>query len=289
MRPDQSQRFIFEHADIRGETVQLEDAYREILSLHQYAPGVSRLLGEFLAASALLATTLKFEGRLVLQARSEREVPLIMAECNDNLEIRGIARGAEFATGTSFEQLLGGGQLAITIDPLRGKRYQGVVPLEENSLAHSLDSYFRQSEQLGTRVWLAAGSDRVTGLLLQQLPAQVEPDPQRRAEQWEHVHTLAATLDEAEMLSVDTPELLHRLYHQEALRLFEARPLRFHCDCSPERSYNALSALAPAELNEILQEQGAITVDCEFCNQRYRFERDDLAAILGVSGDDALH
>ncbi len=288
-RRDQSQRFLFERADVRGETVQLEQAYGEILGLHQYAPGVSRLLGEFLAASVLLANTLKFEGRLVLQARSPGEIPLLMAECSSDLAIRGIARGAEFATATAFEPLLGGGQLAITIDPLRGKRYQGVVPLEEGSLARSLDAYFRQSEQLGTRVWLAADEHRAGGLLLQQLPAQLTLDSAQRAGQWEHTSTLAATLESAELLELESRELLHRLYHEDELRLFEPRPVRFHCDCSRERSLNALSAVSAAEIEDILQEQGEVTMDCEFCNQRYGFSREDLQGLLAGIGGESLH
>ena len=172
---DRSLRFLFEQADIRGETVHLDDAYRDILAIHQYAPGVSRLLGEFLAASVLLSTTLKFEGKLILQARSEGEIPLLMVESNSALEIRAIARGAEQATSERFDRLLANGQLAITIDPEQGQRYQGIVPLVEDSLANSLDAYFRHSEQLGTRLWLAADGQRAAGLLLQQLPAELVP------------------------------------------------------------------------------------------------------------------
>ena len=172
---DQSRRFLFEDADIRGESVRLGRAYRDILAAHQYAPAVGRLLGEFLAASVLLSSNLKFEGKLILQARSEGQVPLLMAECNQALDIRAIARGAQQATAGQFEQLLTNGQLVITVDPDRGQRYQGIVPLVRDSLAHSLDAYFTQSEQLGTRLWLAADGDRACGLLLQQLAASRAP------------------------------------------------------------------------------------------------------------------
>ena len=129
--------------DIRGETVHLGDAYRDIIALHQYAPAVSKLLGEFMAAAVLLSTTLKFEGKLILQARSEGQIPLLMVECTSALEIRAIARGADQATSTNFDQLLSKGQLVITIDPDQGQRYQGIVPLIGDSLAHSLDSLLR--------------------------------------------------------------------------------------------------------------------------------------------------
>ena len=188
---DQSRRFLFDNADIRGESVRLNEAYQEVLGAHQYAPGVSRVLGEFLAAAVLLSSNLKFEGKLILQARSERQIPLLMVECNDQLQIRAIARGAQEATSDDFNVLLANGQLAITIDPVEGQRYQGIVPLVNNSLAHSLDAYFLQSEQLHTRFWLASDGSRAAGMLLQQLPPQLTPQVEAREEQWQHLCALA--------------------------------------------------------------------------------------------------
>ncbi len=286
---DESQRFLFEEADIRGESVRLGAAYREILALHQYAPGVSRLLGEFLAASVLLANNLKFEGRLILQARSAGQVPLLMAECDHTLGVRGIARGAQEATADDNIQLLADGQLAITIDPEQGQRYQGIVPLEGASLAASIDAYFEQSEQLGTRLWLAADGDRAGGLLLQQLPAQVEKTAGSRAQQWQHACTLAATVAEDELLALDTRDLLGRLYHEDPLRLFEPSPVRFACTCSRERTLGALATLNPAEIEDILGEMGAVTMDCEFCQARYVFGREDLAELPGIDQSKTLH
>ncbi len=286
---DQSRRFLFDNADIRGESVQLEQAYREILAAHQYAPGVGRLLGEFLAASVLLSGNLKFEGKLILQARSEGQVPLLMAECNQALEVRAIARGAQQATAEGFEQLLTKGQLVITVDPDRGQRYQGIVPLLGDSLAHSLDAYFAQSEQLGTRLWLAADGQRAAGLLLQQLPAERVPEAEERAAQWEDACALAATTRPDELLALETPALLHRLYHQQPVRLFDARAVAFRCSCSRERTQNALSSLPKPELIDLLEELGCITMDCEFCSQQYRFTREDLADLLGDERDRTLH
>tara|TARA_R110002110_G_scaffold240244_1_gene456370 strand:- start:17848 stop:18744 length:897 start_codon:yes stop_codon:yes gene_type:complete len=286
---DSSRRFLFEQADIRGEIAQLGTSLRDMLAVHQYAPGVQRLLGEFLAAATLLSTTLKFEGRLILQARSDGQVPLLMAECSSDLQIRGIARGAQLATSGDFDQLLADGTLAITVEPLRGKRYQGIVPLSRHSLAASLDAYFEQSEQLHTRLWLACDGRSAGGLLLQQLPAQVSRDPQLREQQWQHVCTLGETVTPTELLQLPPADLLYRLYHEDPVRLFDPRPLAFQCSCSRQRSRNALSAIASAELEDILREQGAITVDCEFCNQQYRFEREDLADLLRAGPAPTLH
>lgn len=286
---DRSQRFLFESADIRGETAHLDAAYRDILAIHQYAGGVSRLLGEFLAAAVLLSTNLKFEGKLILQVRSEGQIPLLMVECDHTLQVRAIARGAELATSDNNDILLRNGQLAITIDPTNGQRYQGIVALQPGSLAHSLDAYFEQSEQLKTRVWLAADGRRAGGLLLQQLPAQIAPDDAQRRQQWEHVCALAATVQTNELLALDSEHLLHRLYHEDPLRVFEPSGIRFYCTCSRERTRNALATLDPAEILEMLEELGSITMECEFCNQEYRFEPGDLSDLLEGDSSKTLH
>jgi len=276
MPVDVSQRFIFDDADIRGETVHLSRAYQEILATHQYGPGVSRLLGEFLAAAVLLSTTIKFEGKIILQARSESQIPLIMVECSNRLQVRAIVRGAQQATGTEFGVLLGGGQLAITVDPLDGNRYQSIVPLGADSLAHSLDDYFQQSEQLETRFWLAADEQKAAGMLLQQLPTQATSDQGAREEQWRHACSLAATITPDELLHLEAGQLLHRLYHEDPVRLFNSSAVCFECSCSRDRTLGALATIEAGELDGILQEQGNITMDCEFCNQQYVFTREDI-------------
>jgi molecular chaperone Hsp33 len=292
MRPDpddRSRRFLFEDADIRGEVAHLDSAYREILDIHQYAAGVSRLLGEFLAAAVLLSTNLKFEGRLILQVRSEGQIPLLMAECDHALQVRGIARGSEQATSHRTEELLHNGQLAITIDPSHGQRYQGIVPLLQGSLAQSLDAYFAESEQLKTRIWLAADGERAGGLLLQQLPAQITRDESRRLEQWHQACSLAATVKDEELTELKSEHLLYRLYHEDPVRLFEPSGIRFHCTCSRERTRNALSLIDPREVTELLEELGSIAMECEFCNQEYRFQRSDLMDVLPEEMSKTLH
>lgn len=286
---DQSRRFLFEDADIRGESVHLDTAYRDILALHEYAPGVGRLLGEFLAATVLLSNNLKFDGKLILQARSGGQVPLLMAECDHKLRVRAIARGAEEATADNNAQLLEGGTLVITIDPDNGQRYQGIVPLEAGSVARSLDAYFEQSEQLGTRLWLAADGESAAGLLLQQLPPQLSQDGDRREAQWEHACVMAASSTDEELLGLGAEQLLGRLYAQDPVRLFEASEVGFACSCSRERTLNALSTIDPAEIRDILEEMGAVTMDCEFCQARYEFAPQDLSGLLGTDESKTLH
>lgn len=273
---DSSRRFIFDEADIRGEIVTLDTAYRAVIDIHQYAPGVSRLLGEFQAAAVLLTATLKFAGKLVMQARSEGQIPLLMVECSSERDLRAIARGAGEATSSQFNELLAGGQLAITIDPIRGERYQGIVPLLPDSLAASLEGYFAHSEQLQTRLWLACDGQSAAGMLLQQLPVQRVKDPDQRQQDWQHACTLAGTVTPGELLGLPAKDLLGRLYAEDPVRLFDALPVRFRCSCSRERTHQALLALGPTEVRALLEELGCITMDCEFCNQRYRFVAEDL-------------
>jgi molecular chaperone Hsp33 len=212
-----------------------------------------------------------------------------MVECDHLLQVRAIARGAQEATSDNNAQLLTNGQLAITIDPSSGQRYQGIVPLVEDSLAHSLDAYFEQSEQLKSRLWLAADGERAAGLLLQQLPAQVTQDDTERLQQWEHACSLAATVRDEELLQLSAEELLYRLYHEDAVRVFQPAPVSFRCSCSRERTRNALASLDPREVEELLEELGSITMDCEFCNQQYRFTREDLGDILQGDESRTLH
>jgi len=271
-------RFIFDATDIRGEWVQLQQSYSDALANHHYPPAVRGLMGEFLAAVGLLGATLKFDGSVILQARSQGQIPLIMAEATSKQQLRAVVHGAEQATSDSFQDLLGAGTLTIIIDPVGGQRYQGIVPLDGDCLAGCLESYFRQSEQLPTRIWLAADGRRAGGLFLQELPSRVEPEV--RAQQWQHLSALASTVRTEELLEVPGETLLHRLFHQEQLRLLQSDAVVFRCSCSRSRTENMLVSLGRGELEQILAEQGSIKVNCEFCNQLYQFDAADIAALF---------
>jgi molecular chaperone Hsp33 len=277
---DLLQRFLLDDTDIRGELTRLEQSYQQALSGHLYPEVVSRLLGEFLAAVALLSATLKFEGRLTLQARSRGEIPLIMAEASSDHSLRAIARAADAASSTQFQTLLADGQLCITIDPKQGKRYQGIVPLEGANLAECLEAYFQHSEQLSTRIWLSSDGQRAAGMLLQELPASSCSDPDLRSQHWQHATRLAETLTAAELLALPFETLLYRLYHQETVRLFTPTRLQFSCHCSRARTLSALRALGQSELEQILEEQGYIDMNCEFCHQHYHFDSADIRQLF---------
>ncbi|OEC36785.1 molecular chaperone Hsp33 [Pseudomonas cuatrocienegasensis] len=287
---DFTQRFLFDDTDVRGELVSLEASYQHVLAKHAYPQPVAQLLGELLAAASLLVGTLKFEGLLILQARSEGAVPLLMVECSSEGDVRGIARyhAEQIGADAGLAELMPEGVLAMTIDPTQGQRYQGIVALDGFNLAECFTNYFVTSEQLSTRFWLSADGQRARGLLLQQLPADRLKDPEEREASWQHVATLADTLQTEELLGLDNETLLYRLYHEEPLRLFEPRGLQFRCSCSRERSANALVSLGQADAELLVEENaGSIVIDCQFCNERYAFDAADVAQLFAGGGSQA--
>ncbi|MDD2052870.1 Hsp33 family molecular chaperone HslO [Pseudomonas putida] len=284
---DYTQRFIFDDSDTRGELVALERSYAEVLAKHPYPQPVAQLLGELMAAAALLVGTLKFDGLLILQARSEGAVPLLMVECSSEREIRGLARyhAEQIGPDATLAELMPEGVLAITVDPTEGQRYQGLVDLDGANLSECFTNYFVMSQQIGTRFWLYADGTHSRGLLLQQLPADRIKDEEERAANWQHLTALASTLTAEELLGLDNETVLHRLYHEEAVRMFDRAPLRFHCSCSRERSGNALISVGLEDAKQLVIEHGGkIEIDCQFCNQRYLFDAADIDQLFAGGG-----
>lgn len=293
---DFTQRFIFDNHDARGELACLEDSYAHVLAKHAYPQPVAVLLGELMAAAALLVGSLKFDGLLTLQVRGEGPLSLLVVECSSEREIRGLASYEEerITPDAGLHDLLPGGMLAMTVDPAQGQRYQGLVALEGDSLADSLNNYFASSEQLASRFVLHADGRRARGFLLQQLPVERVADGEPRAASWQHLVALAQTLKAEELLGLDNTTVLHRLYHEEEVRLFESEPVEFRCSCSKERSARALLSLGEEDVLALLDEQkGVIRMDCQFCNQQYAFQAEDVRQLFasgdGNSGTSTVH
>ena len=282
---NQIQKFIFDQTDLRGEVVSLDKAYQTVSSNNQLPPVLQHLQGEFLAAASLLSSTLKFEGTITLQARGEGVLPVIMAECDHHKGVRGIAKpdeNTDFSQleGSNLRQLLGDkGVLVITIDPDQGARYQGIVPLDADDLAGCLEHYFMQSEQLQTRFWLAVDDHRAGALMIQALP-QKESNPEQHRDQWQTITALADTVRGDELLGLDHETLLFRLFHEHQVRLLDTKPVNFSCSCSRSRSANSLASLGLDDVAQLIQEQGKISVDCQFCNQHYSFAASDIPEIF---------
>ncbi|BBM01544.1 Hsp33 family molecular chaperone HslO [Microbulbifer sp. GL-2] len=284
---DQLERFIFSQHDIRGQMVTLTESYREVLEHNPLPAPVARLLGEFLAAACLLSTTLKFEGVLSIQARGEGDLPLIMAECTHHSDLRGIARvaeGAQIDDNATLSQMIGSrGALAITLEPKRGERYQGVVPMEKESLAGCLEDYFTQSEQLDTRFWLECDGNNAGGIMLQVLPGNNAASAEDNHDAWETALHLADTVTAEELFTVSHEELIHRLFHQLEPATLGTDSIRFKCSCSRERSAQALISLGAEDVFRLLEEQsGEIVTDCQFCNAQYRFDREQVESLLNA-------
>lgn len=271
-------RFVFDHGAVRGARIQLHASLQTLLS-HQMIGNTARtLLGESLCASVLLASTIKLEGRLALQAQGDGALNLLAAECTHHGDIRGTIRLDEQAAGTltRLSALLGNGHLAVTLLPDQGDSYQGIVPLDSGRLQDCLRTYFDQSEQLPTALWLACDGERAGGLLLQALPGHED------THQWEHLCTLANTLRDEELLGLPHSTLLHRLFHQDPYTTFDATPVQFQCTCNAERSRQALAMLGRDDLYRLLAEQeGHVSVDCQFCGQQYHFDEQALLPLLG--------
>jgi Disulfide bond chaperones of the HSP33 family len=275
---DSLQRFLFEHAPVRGEIVQLEATWKAVLERRDYPSPLRELLGEMMSAAALLSATLKFSGRLVMQMQGDGPVTLAVVECSHDLIMRATASWeGELKAGT-LRQLLGNGRFAITIEPEKGQTYQGIVELEGHGVAEALERYMARSEQLETRLWLAADKGFSAGMLLQRLPEGHGTD----GDAWERAVHLASTLTRKELLALPARKIIHRLFHEEDLRLFEPQPVYFFCPCSRERVAAALRLVGREELTQLLEERGLIEVDCEFCNRNYAFDRGDLAQVFAT-------
>ena len=280
---DQVFRFLVESTPIRGQLISLDASWQKCRERSDASPEAKTLLGQALSAVALLASTLKIDGNLTLQIRGQGPVHLLVAQATSKRSVRGLVRqsGTLDDSQQTLQQVFGSDKIIITIDSGNGHRHQGVVGLTGNSLTDALQAYFEQSEQLPTRLWLACSETSASGLLLQKLPGQEED-----LDSWNRLTQLASTITDQELLQLDAAEILHRLFHQESIRLFESEPLRFDCSCSRERSLTMIKSLGRDEAMEILQEQGKINISCEFCNAQYHFDLIDIEQLF--ASDDHL-
>jgi molecular chaperone Hsp33 len=277
---DSLHRFLFEHSPVRGEWVHLNTAWHTVQKQHDYPPALRSAMGELMAAAALLAAMLKLEGALILQIQGSGPVSLLVVECDGSLNMRATAKWSGELAGQTLAELVGDGRFVITLDPKDGgQTYQGVVALEGETVAEILQNYMQRSEQIETRLWLAADADCAAGFLLQRLPGQEEPD----TDVWPRACQLAATIKTDELLTLSAQELLHRLFHEEDIRLFDAQPVSFRCSCSRQNVATMLRMLGRDEVQAILDEQDEIEVHCEFCNARYAFDKVDAAAIFSLT------
>jgi molecular chaperone Hsp33 len=277
--------FLLERAGVRGTLVRLGPSWRDVAGRADYPPALHALLGEALAASALLTANIKLDGALSIELKSSGPLRLLFVECNDQGRVRGLARWDGPLPAPLALDTLPDAIMAITIGNVeRGQRYQGLVDLQHAELAGSLENYFVQSEQLPARILLAANGTQAVGLMLQKMPDEGGRDAALDDDAWNRIMHLTATLGVEELLGTAPEQLLYRLYHDESVRMFAPRPLAFGCSCSRERVSTMLRSLGRAEVEAALAaREGEIEVICEFCAQHYHFDRIDAEHLLSGS------
>ncbi|MGF1876800.1 Hsp33 family molecular chaperone HslO [Photobacterium frigidiphilum] len=279
MTNDNLYRYLFEGVSVRGELVQLGNTYQQIIASKEYPAPVQKLLGELLVATSLLTATLKFEGSITVQLQGDGPVRLAVINGDHEQKMRGVARWeGEVPTDGTIHDVIGKGHLVITITPTKGERYQGVVGLEGDTLAESLEGYFANSEQLKTRIILRTGefegNAKAAGMLL-----QILPDGQGQEGDFEHLEQLTETVKNEELFGLDAQDVLYRLYHQEEVKLFDPQSVEFHCGCSRERSASAICSIERIEVEKIIADEGKVSLHCDYCGTSYDFDSIDVAAL----------
>ncbi len=273
-------RYLFEDLSVRGELVQLDSAYQQILASKDYPQPIQTLLGELLVATSLLTATLKFEGSITLQLQGDGPMTLAVINGDHDQKLRGIARwNGNIDPQAGLHELIGKGHLVITISPKQGERYQGVVGLEGETLAEIIEHYFMSSEQLKTRLWFRTGEQdgqaHAAGMLL-----QVMPDGTGSEDDFEHLEKLTETIKNEELFTLPANDVLYRLYNQEKVQLFAPQQVEFFCGCSRERSAGAIATIAKEELDDILAEHGEVALHCDYCGSSYAFDAGQVEQII---------
>ncbi|OLQ86554.1 Hsp33 family molecular chaperone [Vibrio ponticus] len=284
-------RYLFEELSVRGEMVQLDEAYQRIIASKEYPVALQKLLGELLVSTTLLTATLKFEGSITIQLQGDGPVSLAVINGDHDQKIRGVARWeGDIADDATLHEMMGKGYLVITIEPKKGERYQGVVGLEGENLTQVIENYFANSEQLKTRLWIRTGEfegkAHAAGMLI-----QVMPDGTGTPDDFEHLEQLTNTVKNEELFGLSAEELLYRLYNQDKVRLFEPQPVAFHCGCSRERSGAAIITVDRAEINDILAESGTVSLHCDYCGTTYSFDEAQVSELFidAENGNKTIH
>jgi molecular chaperone Hsp33 len=287
-------RFVMDFAPVRGGIVRLNEVFGTAINDHDYPAPVARALGELLAATALLGSSLKWEGALVLQMQGDGPLTLLCADSDHQLNVRAVA-SAEGAIAPDAElgDMMPEGRVVITLDPkatnktadTTAQMYQGIVALNPVGVAATVEDYMLQSQQVRTCIVLAAAvkKDQIcaAGIFVQKLPG----DEAANVEGYERIVALTRTLTADELLTLDAQTILTRLFHEEIVRVLPGQPVRFFCPCSEERVLNALRIMGREEVDSILEEHGVIDARCQFCNHAYRFGAPEMAALFAKVSD----
>ena len=286
-------RFLFEHLDIRGALVRLGDSWQQMQVDRNYQPTVAQLLGETAAVAALIGAQLKQPGRLTLQLRGNGPIQLLVMDCNEQLQMRGMARSNPVVLPAPVPELLGadqGGQLMISLDlPDARHPWQSFVPMVGDSIAAIFEHYLEQSEQQPSRLFATASPRAAACLFLQKMPQAESHD----TDGWQRITQLAATVKPAELLELDAEALLGRLFHEEmathGIRVYDPLPVVYHCPEDWTKVRDMIRGLGRADAETILHEHGEILIRDDICNRSYRFSPEDVAELFAASEGPHLH
>lgn len=281
--------FVFESIPVRGALVQLDSAWQRMQLGHDYARPVAEVLGHSAAATALIAQSLKFKGTVTLQISSDGPLGMLVMQCTDSLDLRGMASAKEIADDKVFADLMPGARCAVTVDSGATERpYQGIVEIRPESLAASLENYFAQSVQVPSHVHLESARGLCGGILLQQMPGKsltLEDD-------WQRLGLLTRTLRAQDLMDGASHELLHKIFAEDDVRVFKSREARFHCRCTQQKVEEVLRLLGESETRAACEEQGKVDVICEYCGRLRSFDAVDVTRVFAsqaVSGTDSVH
>lgn len=273
---DSLQPFLFENRPIRGNIVHLNRTYQQTLQ-HQAIPIVlKQALGELMTASVLLSATLKMQGAMVLQLQSAGALKLLVVECNSDLSMRATAKWVGDIHDLCLIDLIKNGQFVITLDPIKGEIYQGIVPIEGKTIAQMLENYMLRSQQISTSLWLHCDGESAAGMLLQKLPNTHDQE----TDAWNRINILANTVNNQELQNLPAETLLTSLFAEEDIRLFGTKPITFCCRCNQNNVASMLKMMGHNEVNDILAERERIEVNCDFCNKQYVFDAVDAAVLF---------
>ena len=282
---DTLQRFIFENAPVRGEFIRLQESFQTIVNQHNYPQALRQLLGEALCVAGLLSAIIKFEGRLTVQFRGKGNLKLLLAQCTNQFHLRGLVKWEGDMSYDDLMEAFNNGVLVIMLDGGPKKsHYQGVVRWCGNSLVESIEGYFRDSEQLATKIWLSVSDTTAVGYLLQVVPAPqmdvIGIEREIITPHWERMIKLTAKLYPIDLLRIDYHSILKMLYPEEEIRLFPSVPVKFGCTCSRKRGADAILILGREEAEAEIKDKQSIVVTCDFCNKEYIYDRIDVAKIF---------
>lgn len=272
------QRFLFKELNIRGQHIHLQESWQQMIKDRHYPLSIIKLLGELTAVSVLMASGMKHKGRITLQVQGSGPVTLLVVEVTHDLKIRGMAKTDRTITSeTTLDELLGDGQILVTLENIQtNHHFQSYVAREGNNISEAFEEFLSQSEQLPSKLWLAADEQAIGGVMIQKMPDTDGHD----SDGWDRVMHITTTVQDQELTQLATEELLHRLFHEELLELFAASEVQYECPQDREKVDNMLLSLGEEEVRKLLEEQGEIVIHNEICNFHLRYGQKEVDSLF---------